>query len=170
MRLAVTDTCIFIDLDELELTDLFFLLPFEIHTSLDVFNELFESQKEKLQKWISTSKLSIHSISGEERFQILNENYSISLSETDKTVLFLAKKLDAVLLSSDRVIRNNAKVRSIEYHGILWIIDQLLNNKLIDNLKAVELLNDLKKNNIMFSGNRKLVIEINNRLKAYITR
>ncbi len=48
MKLAITDACIFIDLIELRLTSEFFKLPIEIHTSLDVYNELYPEQKEIL--------------------------------------------------------------------------------------------------------------------------
>jgi hypothetical protein len=51
MKLAVTDACIFIDLIELQLTAHFFKLQIEIHTSLDVFNELFDNQKEILKAY-----------------------------------------------------------------------------------------------------------------------
>ena len=44
MKIAVTDACIFIDLCEVELTAPFFALHMEVHTSLDVFNEIYPEQ------------------------------------------------------------------------------------------------------------------------------
>ena len=41
MKLAITDACIFIDICDLEITQPFFALDLEIHTSVDVFNELY---------------------------------------------------------------------------------------------------------------------------------
>lgn len=41
MKIAVTDACIFIDIIELGLSGHFFNLPFKIHTTLDVLNELY---------------------------------------------------------------------------------------------------------------------------------
>ena len=41
MKIAVTDACIFIDLIELDLVQPFFQLRVELHTTIDVINELF---------------------------------------------------------------------------------------------------------------------------------
>ena len=41
MKLAVTDACIFIDLIELDLVSAFFQLHMELHTTVDVINELY---------------------------------------------------------------------------------------------------------------------------------
>lgn len=48
MRIAVTDACIFIDLIELDLISDFFQLELELHTTVDVMNELFQEQKQVL--------------------------------------------------------------------------------------------------------------------------
>lgn len=42
MLIAVTDACIFIDLIELKITAPFFKLDIEVHTTIDVWNELFD--------------------------------------------------------------------------------------------------------------------------------
>lgn len=52
MKLAITDACIFIDLHELDLTVKFFSLEIEVHTSLDVFNELYPDQQKILKAYI----------------------------------------------------------------------------------------------------------------------
>ena len=52
MDIAVTDACIFIDLFELGLTEIFFQLELNIHTSVDVYNEMYESQKEIIKQHI----------------------------------------------------------------------------------------------------------------------
>ena len=41
MKIAVTDACIFTDLIELDLVSPFFQLHVELHTTIDVVNELF---------------------------------------------------------------------------------------------------------------------------------
>lgn len=45
MKIAVTDACIFIDLIELDLVSPFFQLPVELHSTIDVINELYSDQK-----------------------------------------------------------------------------------------------------------------------------
>lgn len=67
MKLAVTDACIFIDIYELELTSEFFSLEIEIHTSLDVFNELHQHQKELLKAFQSIGKFTTHILTEEDR-------------------------------------------------------------------------------------------------------
>jgi len=125
MRIAITDACIFIDIYDLQLTSKFFGLELDIHTSIDVFNELYEEQKEMLRAFQSVGKLTLHSISGEDRITISSKNYPRSLSDNDKTVLFLSEKIDAMILSSDKAVRAHAKKICVEYHGMLWIFDKL---------------------------------------------
>jgi hypothetical protein len=59
MKIAITDACIFIDIIELQLSSQFFGLKIEIHTSLDVFNELYIEQQELLKAYQSVGKLII---------------------------------------------------------------------------------------------------------------
>jgi len=72
MKIAITDACIFIDLIDLRLMSEFFGLPLEIHTSLDVYNELFPDQQELLKAYQSTGKLFLHNRTQDDRIQLLN--------------------------------------------------------------------------------------------------
>ena len=58
-------------------------------------------------------KLTVHNIQTEERLIIAQTNYPLALSEVDKTVLFLAERLNAIVLSSDKAVRNFANLSSI---------------------------------------------------------
>lgn len=164
MKLAVTDACIFIDLIELQLSSEFFSLPMEIHTSLDVFNELYSEQKEFLKAYRSVGKLSIHNLSSQEKYRIREENFPRSLSENDKTVIFLADKLNAPIISSDKAVRNYAKSKAIEYHGMLWIFDKLIEFKLIRPPEAIDKINNLFSKNIFYQNNIELTIEKRKRI------
>jgi predicted nucleic acid-binding protein len=170
MKIAITDACIFIDLHDLNLTTSFLSLNLEIHTSLDVFNELYDAQKEILKRFVLENKLVIHNIESAERFKIMQSNYPKSLSEMDKTVLFLAEKLNAIVLSSDKAVRNCAKSKAIQYHGILWIFDQLIENNLLKKLEAFDSLNLLLKLNGFYRGNSDLMKEVNLRLSTWQKR
>lgn len=167
MKVAITDACIFIDLYDLNLTTSFFSLNLEIHTSLDVFNELYVAQKEILEKSALIEKLLIHNIEPTERWKIMQTNYPKSLSEMDKTVLFLAEKFNAIVLSSDKAVRNCAKSKAIEYHGILWIFDQLVENNLLNKSEAFEKLSLLIQWNGFYRGNAELMKEVNQRLAKW---
>src|SRR5690606_23033795 len=120
MKLAITDACIFIDLHLLDLTVSFFELDIQVHTSLDVFNELNEEQQHLLSAYRSMGQLTVHTLQHTDREAMRTFGFPRSLSEMDCTVLYLAAQLEAMVLSSDKVVRNFAKKHAIEYHGMLW--------------------------------------------------
>lgn len=167
MKLAVTDACIFIDLIELRLTSEFFKLPIEIHTSLDVYNELYPEQKEILKAYNSVGKLTIHNLTSQEKVEIQKIRFPKSLSENDKTVIYLAEKLSATVISSDKAVRNFAKTKVIEYHGMLWIFDQVVENKLIDTSIAIKRIEELFSKNIIYLNNMALIKEKEIRIKIW---
>lgn len=160
MKLAVTDACVFIDLLDIQLTSQFFRLPIEVHTSIDVYNELYEEQKDVLKAYLDNGKLFVHNICSEEKAQIQTIQYPKSLSFNDKTVLHLATKFEAMVLSSDKAVRNFAQAKAIEYHGILWILDQFVETQLVAADEAINKLDLLIAGNILFQNNMKLASEI----------
>lgn len=167
MKIAVADACIFIDLYELKLTAPFFSLDIEVYTSVDVFNELYTEQKEVLKAFEAVGKLKVHNILSEERIEIGNMHYPKSLSTSDRTVLYLAHKLNAIVISSDKQVRKNAKLRVIEYHGMLWIFDMLLKSELIEKTEAIKRLQALVLQNIIYQNSQELIDEMNKRIKAW---
>ena len=170
MKVAITDACIFIDMYDLGLTSRFFGLALEVHTSLDVFNELYPEQKEILKAFQSVGKLTVHNIPEEDREAIHREAYPNTLSGSDKTVLYLAAKLEAMVLSSDKRVRHNAKIRTIEYHGMFWIFDKLVEASLISHMEASDKLKSLITTNIIYQNNATLLVEMNTRLKKWQKR
>ena len=167
MKIAVTDTCIFIDLFQIQLVSSFFKLNIEVHSTHAVIRELETNQKEILEAFISIDKLLIHRLEEEDRIKIFETKYPNSLSETDKSVIHIAKKHNAILVSSDKVVRNYAKQNSIEYHGILWIFDKLLEMQIIPSILAVEKLNALTTNNFFYQNNNELMSEIQKRIDLW---
>jgi predicted DNA-binding protein (UPF0278 family) len=167
MKLAITDACIFIDIYDLQLTSKFFALELEIHTSLDVFNELYEEQKELLRAFESIGKLKVHIIQHNDRIAIFEKKYPRALSDNDKTVLYLSEKLDAMVLSSDKAVRANAKKLCAEYHGMLWIFDKLIEEGVLDKKVAIEKINLLLATNIIYQNNAELMMEIEKRTKSW---
>ena len=164
MKVAVTDACIFIDLIELRLLSHFFGLDINVYTTTDVFNELYPEQQKLLRAYKSVGKLCIQNILPEEWAKIALEKYPKSLSESDKTVLFLAKKINAIVLSSDKAVRNYSKQNSVPFHGILWIFDKIIETNLISNEIAVLKINELVSRNIIYKNNTELTSEIEKRV------
>lgn len=166
-KVAITDACIFIDLCELQLVTHFFELKLEVHTTVDVMNEMITEQRQLLQVYCSVSKLTIHIAEEVDKETIRSNNYPRSLSESDCSVLYFAEKHNAILLSSDKVVRNTAKKRLIDYHGMLWIFDRLVESGLLIPKEASAKLQQLIQSNIVFQNNRELVAEMEMRLRAW---
>lgn len=167
VKIAVTDANIFIDLYDLGLTKPFFNLELEIHTTSAVLYELYSEQQEILQAYQSVGRLSIHNLQEQDFVEIYNENYPKSLSEADKSVLHVANKINACVLSSDKTLRNCAKNREIEYHGMIWIFDKFVETATLTLKEAKRKLNQLVASNFLFRNNQKLVEEIKKRLKIW---
>jgi predicted nucleic acid-binding protein len=162
MKIAVTDACIFIDLFDIQLIHEFFRLNLDIHTTIDVFNELNDVQKQLLKAYELGGKLTLHSISEMDRNEIQVLKVSKALSSADKTALFLAIKFDAMLLSSDQALRKTALQHLLECHGILWVFDRWVENEILSGLNAIEKLQDLLQKNFTLRS-EKMMVEINKR-------
>ena len=165
--IAVTDANIFIDLYDLGLTNSFFNLELEIHTTSAVLYELYSDQQEILQAYQSVGRLSVHKLQEQDFIEIFSEEYPKSLSETDKSVLHIADKINACVLSSDKALRNCAKNKNIEYHGIIWIFDEFVETATLTPKEAKAKLNQLITSNFLFHNNQKLVEEIEKRLDRW---
>ncbi len=167
VKIAVTDANIFIDLYDLGLTKSFFNLELEIHTTSAVLFELYSEQQEILQAYQSVGRLEVHNLQEQDFIEIYNENYPKSLSEADKSVLHVANKINACVLSSDKTLRNCAKNKEIEYHGMIWIFDKFVETLTLTPKEAKTKLDQLVASNFLFRNNQKLVEEIEKRLKLW---
>ena len=167
IKIAVTDACIFIDLLDLGLINSFFDLELEIHTTTLVYFELYEEQQKVLKAYQSIDRLIVHNLIESDFLQIHIETYPKSLSETDKSVLYIANKLNACVLSSDKTVRNSAKNKSIEYHGMIWIFDKLIEENILTKKEAFLKLEKLTAINFIFQNNQSLVAEIQKRFKSW---
>jgi hypothetical protein len=72
MKIVVTDACIFIDVIELQLTTKFFGLELDIHTTRDVFDELFLEQQQILEAYQENNRLTVHILTPEEKLELLS--------------------------------------------------------------------------------------------------
>lgn len=167
MIIAVTDACVFIEIHDLGLTEQFFELPCEIHTTVDVVNEVLYEQAQVLFGFQECCKLKIHSIDERGRREILTSCFPKALSENDKTVLYLAGKLNAVVLSSDKAVRNYAKRQGLDYHGIVWIVDQMVECHILDPVEAAIKMERLLMKNLFYQNNLELILEMKKRIRMW---
>jgi len=166
-KIAVTDACIFIDLYDLGLVASFFNLEIEIHTTSKVYFELYPVQQQVLKAYQSVDRLIVHNLQEQDFIEIYLEEYPKSLSETDKSVIHIANKINACVLSSDKTLRNFAKNKDIEYHGMIWIFDKLVETSALTKKEAATKLTQLVDTNFVFRNNQQLVAEIEKRLKIW---
>ena len=167
ISVVVTDACIFIDLHNLELTNSFFNLDLEVHSTSAVMYELHIEQRQIIEAYQSVKMLTIHNLQEKDFIEISSEAYPKSLSETDKSVLFIANKMNACVLSSDKVLRNYAKNKGIECHGMIWIFDKFVEKGILTKKEASKKLNLLVATNSVFRNNLQLVDEIEKRMKLW---
>jgi len=167
IKIAITDACIFIDLYDLELISSFFSLEIETHTTSAVLFELYSEQQQILKAYQSVDKLIVHNLKEDDLIEIHSETYPKSLSETDKSAIYVANKLNACVLSSDKTVRNCAKNKEIEYHGMIWIFDKLIETDILTKKTAMQKLRLLLNMNSIYQNNVPLVTEIQKRFKLW---
>lgn len=137
-KILIKDSCILFDLLDLNLVNEFFTLDYEIYTTPQVISEITnEAQLEIINGFVLNRKLKIDKEGSFESIQDLSENYP-GLSFTDCSVLELAIRLDGVILSADRTLRNTAIRNSLKVKGMLWIINLLIETGVISDETALE--------------------------------
>jgi predicted nucleic acid-binding protein len=151
MQIVVSDANIWIDLLEVGLADLFFRLPFEFHTSELVLGELNDLQRDLLDSYVSKGQLKIKPTDYDFIFACQTiRNTKQSLSLADASVYLYALELAGLVLTGDMVLRKYVQSQGIETHGILWVFDCWLENRILEADQAVSYLES--------------VMEINSRL------
>lgn len=146
MKIAVKDANVFIDLESMGLLDLWFQLGHVTLTSSYVVVELEDGGHLNALATIRAGQVQEATITGleMEEFDAFQRPYQSSgLSLSDVSVLYLAIRENAMLLSGDRLLRNQAKLHTVEVHGTLWILDQLVESKLLDRIVAAQRLEAL---------------------------
>ncbi len=143
MKIAVTDANIFIDLIKLQLLGHLFNLEFEIHTSREVVDQLNEPQYIKIEPLIQSGNLHVYHFTSDELLAINDLECPRALEFTDRTVVFLAAKINAEVLTGDGPLRKFCTSSGLVVHGVIWLFDEFLARDLISPALAVERLNEL---------------------------
>jgi predicted nucleic acid-binding protein len=131
--LIVSDANILIDSEVGNLTSVIFRLPYEIAVPDILFDlELAEQHRHLLEIGLKIKKLTAESI---KRIEFLTVQYRRP-SLVDCSALALAIQERSLLLTGDKDLRHAAEAEGVEVHGILWVVEQLLNEKLIGQAEA----------------------------------
>lgn len=147
MKIAVKDANVFIDLEAMGLLDLWFQLEITTLTSSFVVMELEDGGHENALAFIRAGQVVEAEISGEEMAGAFAEfqdaHGQAGLSETDLSVVYLAIREEAMVLSGDRLLRTTAQSQHVEVHGTLWIMDKLVEGGLLNSALAADRLEAL---------------------------
>jgi hypothetical protein len=147
MKIAVKDANVFIDLESMGLLDLWFQLGIETLTSSFVVMELEDGGHENALACIRAGQAVESEISGEEMagaFADFQDAFGATgLSETDLSVIYLAIRENAMVLSGDRLLRTTANAHHLEVHGTLWMMDQMVGEALLNPTVAADRLEAL---------------------------
>jgi hypothetical protein len=130
-NILISDACLVIDLIELKLWEKFLELDYYFITTSDVINEITALDQSKIiSTYVETSILKINnSYSVDEIRSVIEVN--TGLSYTDCSIIVLAKKIKGIVLSSDNFVTKTCSKFGLEHQGILWIINQLFQQKII---------------------------------------
>lgn len=138
LQVAVQDANILIDLELAQLLDDWFQLGIETHTTSLVARELRQGPHPKVLSQITSGRIVAHDLNATELGAVVRLQIAVgsSLSFSDCSVLFLAQKLDAMVLTGDGALRAASQIRQVQVHGTLWIMDALVGKGVIGGTTA----------------------------------
>ncbi len=130
METLVSDTSVLIDLDRRTLVEATFRLPFEF----TVPDLLYERELKEhggpdfVRLGLRITELDSDGVS----LALGYRRKRRPLSLPDSFALALAKTNTWTLLSGDRELRELAEEEEVRCHGVLWLLDQMLEQRVID--------------------------------------
>lgn len=159
-EIVIKDSCILFDLVELNLMKDFFQLDVIAFTTQSVIEEINNDEQSKIiETYIISGKLIIDKLGSYEDITEIENQYAV-LSFTDSSVLELAIRKKAVLLTSDGSLRKISISKQVSVRGLLWIIEKLHSKNIITLELALEKLNSYREVN-----SRAPIKEIQNLIK-----
>ena len=133
----VTDTNIWIDLENGKILADVFRLPYQFFTTDFAVEEFIHP------KWATLQDLGLqtHGLEPEYVLELVRlRQIHRQLSAIDLAALLLARALDASLVTGDRRLNELAKVQGVPVHGVLWILDEMvILHVLTENQAAIAL-------------------------------
>jgi predicted nucleic acid-binding protein len=146
MKLIITDVSVLFDLYQLEILPEFFALKAEISTTSFVYNEIvMTNQVVEFEVYKRSQKLNVIMLTDDEQEAVNQFATKRNLkSLPDKTMLWKSIQLRCALLTCDRKLKLEAKEHGIEVHGSIWVIEKLMEENILDRMKAIALLIKLK--------------------------
>lgn len=158
--IVIKDANILIDLHHTGLLGPWFGMGIITTTTDFVVKELRAgSQWESIQLLIESKSLMVSELNPEEVINTISLSKEYKVSLPDASVLELAKSKEGKLLTGDLKLRKAADRLSVNYSGVLWILDLMVDEKVITPSEGVDALEALKS-----KGSRLPAQEVQNRI------
>ena len=136
----VTDTNIWIDVENGEILADVFRLPYQFFTTDFAVEEFIHPGWAKLQDL----GLQTHDLEPEYILELVRlRQIHHHLSAIDLAALLLAKALDASLVTGDRRLNELAKAQGVPVHGVLWILDEMVIHHVLTETQAAVALREM---------------------------
>lgn len=162
-RIAIQDANIMIDLIKTGLFDYCLALDYLFSTTNIILDELYDIQIDVIRPHIASGKFTIIEITEDEITEIQKMSLEETrLSEQDWSAVFYAQKKQAFILSGDRRLRQVAEAKGLTTYGILWILDQIVDKKILIPKQACSFLKEL-----MLKNNRLPLEECEKRVRLW---
>lgn len=162
----VNDACCLIDLQKGRLIEAFLALPYRFVIPLPVFEDELLSFSDEEKAQLLALGLEIHDLPGEAVGRVVEYGLRYTgLSAYDRFCLVsMEYHEDSLLLTGDRLLRDAAHAENLQFHGVLWVIDQLAEHEVCDTDLLSEALNIWQEDPAV----RLPVNEIENRLSRFV--
>lgn len=152
MKIVIQDANIIIDAINMGITRYFKEMGVEFHTTDLVNNEIRgDVQRLNFDQLIAEGLMLIDTLEGEDAMKLFSMTMEYSaisnLTPEDCSVMVLAEKYDARLLTGDQKLVRFAKKRDIIVNGILWITDTLVEKGIVSKQEMIQYLEKLKETN-----------------------
>ncbi len=137
-KILINDSCVLFDLVDLDLLNVFFKLPYRFYTTEQVIDEINDyHQMQMISRFVADRSLIVDQLGDLDIINSIFDEHG-SLSFTDCSVLELAIRIDGIMISADKSLRNISKRKNIEVKGLLWIIKLLVDESIITKETAIK--------------------------------
>jgi rRNA-processing protein FCF1 len=160
MKVFINDANILIDLVKLHIEEAFLSLHVDLYTTDFVFSELTGIQ----QQSVTSDRLTVISTETPEDFGGIATLYNAhnGVSFEDCSVWYYTQKMNATLITGDRTLRKKVTQSGLDVKGILFILEEIKNQKLLPLNECILKLEELK-----LLNNRLPFAEIDQRIQAW---
>lgn len=135
--IVIKDSCTIIDHCELGLLEIFFSMGLSVYTTPNVIAEITEPEQAALvSRYVNSGHLKVDGAGDVSMITtIVIENPA--LSPADGSVLELAIRLQATILTSDGSLRRVSQAKHVPVRGSLWVIEEMIARELLNKETAL---------------------------------